>query len=773
MNRIEEAWQLRRSNPTLSRQYIEESMKLAVEEMDDLLMNHCYTVLGILNVYSNKYDSALSFLRKAEKFYYSYPNPLFYARNMNTQGMAHIILGDYTNAISVLHKGLDVSREHKIDEMTIFMLYNIAEIYKDTNNFDKSILNLQEAIALNIKQDHVLTGAILSSLALCYKKIGNEELAFVYVNTSIEHAEAMGDYHTLGLCYIVISLIYLDQEDYVNAKEYIFKSIAVREKTNDEFAIANSYTVLAQIHMKEEHYHKVIDLSEKALGLVINIHSDAILTELYTLLGQAHAKLGAYEKSVFYYNKLEYEQKKLFNANLEKSLSVLTAEQKIESIRKDAEIYRLSNIELKRKSNELSLISKIGQSLINALDFDIVIHQIYESLKEFMDVPIMALGLIDSDNNLNYRIILRYDEKLPSYIVKQTDNSLGLQAIKNNKTVYIDDFNHKDEKIVRLDNLDEDPVQSILFCPLYVDKRALGVLTLQSYEQKAYNKDSIRLLEGLSSYIAIAIDNANKASIISNTAKELAETIKMLELTQQDLVKAETLAGMGRLVAGVAHELNTPIGSSITTISFAQNINSSTNKMFENNMLTKKQLHEYFVKNEEALKTIDKGIKQASDMIKSFKSLAVTEQSLTQKKLGSNDLRKLLIGNVSYLLSKHSVQLDVNKTEFEVTTYPDIIIEILKQLISNSIHHSFIDIQNPRISIEFKEYGDTMIITHTDNGRKIDKKIQPFIFEPFFGTKKQDGFMGIGLNAVHNMVSQILKGSIEYHDGFIIKIKRK
>ncbi|MBI9012739.1 MAG: tetratricopeptide repeat protein [Clostridiales bacterium] len=772
ISKLEQAWSLRRENPDESYTLVEEIIQDSqiTQKLSDYY--DALTVKSILDIYKSNYKIAEKESLETYDYYKINPSPVFACRNANNLGMLYIIYGDFSKAISYLSNGLDYSKKNHVDEMSIFMLYNLAEIYKDIENFDKAILFLTEAIELNLNEEHLLSNVLYSSIAMCFQETGQPDEALIYSQKSIELSEYKKDMYSLGLCYIVIAQIRLMEKKYDEAKIFAEKSLNARLEIKDDFAIAVSYCRLAEIVLAQGFSNQSIDYAFKALKLVTELNSHAINPALYKVLCDAHKSIGLTDEALKYSELHCQTEKIIHDERLQKSISILSAEKSIESIKKYAEIYRLNNIELKKKSEELLLISKVGKALINALNIDQLLFDIYHNISVMINAPLLLVGLLNEDNFLEYKWILFNNERLEPHVVINDKHSLGYQAINGNRSIYIPHFNFSTYETERVGNDKQfDNISSVLFCPLYNKQRAIGVISLQSERENAYSKDDIVLMEGLSSYIAIAIENANKAEIISNTANKLQLTLNHLEETQEQLIKAEKLAGLGQLVAGVAHELNTPIGVSITMITHQLFSLEKLKSDFMKGKLKKQTLKDYIEESTNILSEVEKAILHSSEMIQSFKSLALTDYSFKIKTFTINELLTYISNEQRQKLNETHIKLITNTNYDIVSTYPRILNDIVSHFISNSINHSFINKENPIIQLSIKIEESNLVIQYKDNGIPIPLEVQSKMFDPFFSTKKIDGLMGIGLHAVHNMVTQVLKGTIEYDNGFIIKTK--
>jgi len=171
---IETAWQIRRSQTSDSLEMIQEIIESPQSEKE------YYAALNIKNIidlYHCNYDIAEKELIETFEFYKSVSDPLHSSRNANNLGILYMILGDLSKATTYLMNGLEVANANKIKEMSVFLYYNLAEIYKEIHNFDKAIYLLECAIMQDKSHTHPLSNVLYSSIGICYHEAKYEDKA--------------------------------------------------------------------------------------------------------------------------------------------------------------------------------------------------------------------------------------------------------------------------------------------------------------------------------------------------------------------------------------------------------------------------------------------------------------------------------------------------------------------------------------------------------------------------------------------------------------------
>lgn len=258
----------------------------------------------------------------------------------------------------------------------------------------------------------------------------------------------------------------------------------------------------------------------------------------------------------------------------------------------------------------------------------------------------------------------------------------------------------------------------------------------------------------------------------------LEVNLQNLKIAQNQLVEAEKMSALGGLVAGVAHEVNTPLGISITAASIFKHKIESLEKSIRANSLSKVELDEFIDDIKDADQILIKNLDRAALLVKNFKKISVDQSS---EKLGDFELNSYIgeiVSTFSSELRHHNIALEfqLSKEEIRMHSYPGAISQIIINLLQNAVFHAFEQTEDKKIILKTEIEDSHAIISCIDNGKGVSKEIAPKIFEPFVTTKRNNGGTGLGLNITYNLVTQHL-GGIIYLDttvaqgaGFIINI---
>ncbi len=256
---------------------------------------------------------------------------------------------------------------------------------------------------------------------------------------------------------------------------------------------------------------------------------------------------------------------------------------------------------------------------------------------------------------------------------------------------------------------------------------------------------------------------SNRTQALAASNKELELTLTSLKSTQEKLIVSEKMVSMVGLVTGVAHELNTPLGIMVTSIS---QIEDEIDKIFQkikSQQLTRNELQRSEKACRLGVELLSSNLNKSVQLIKSFKSLSTYTEPEQVQKFSVNKLIKSLSDSYQSELKEHNTQLIlVFIDEVIIKSYKDVIIDVLTQLIENSLTHAFNDINSPCITIRVSATNDDLIIDYLDNGVGLCEEGKHKIFELFYTTKRNSNCTGLGMPIIYNQVTQNLQGTISY-----------
>jgi ligand-binding sensor domain-containing protein/signal transduction histidine kinase len=416
----------------------------------------------------------------------------------------------------------------------------------------------------------------------------------------------------------------------------------------------------------------------------------------------------------------------------------------------------------------ISLLSEIGRKLTAKLDSESIMTMLYENVNELMDASVFGIGVYRPEREMiEYPFAIERGKRYAPYSRSMREpNQLAVWCIVNEREVFINNleaeyrnfidvltFTCGPEHMGTLDDgsLPEAPV-SLLYVPISVNGRMLGVVTVHSYQQNAYKQIHLDMLRTLASYVGIAFDNA--------------DAYRQLKSTQAQLVAQEKLAALGSLVAGVAHELNTPIGNSVLMASTLQEKTSAMARSFAGGGMRRSELAGYIEASEEASALIMRSLLNAADLVNSFKQVAVDQASAQRRRFCLEQAIHEIVATMMNQVRKAGHALEVAVPgDIVMDSFPGPLGQVIINFINNALLHAF---DQPggqmRLDVEALALGRVRIAFH-DNGKGIPVEHQARIFDPFFTTKMGQGGSGLGLNITYNIVTSLLGGHVWVESG--------
>ncbi|EEX94002.1 PAS/PAC sensor signal transduction histidine kinase [Vibrio orientalis CIP 102891 = ATCC 33934] len=240
---------------------------------------------------------------------------------------------------------------------------------------------------------------------------------------------------------------------------------------------------------------------------------------------------------------------------------------------------------------------------------------------------------------------------------------------------------------------------------------------------------------------------------------ELQNNIKQLQSVQNQLIEAEKQASLSKLVAGVAHEINTPVGLGITTSTHLEDLTDNIEKKVKENTLSRVDLDEFIDHSRDVTRILISNLTRAAEIIQRFKRLSSDNIHSLLEKLNIGQK----ISDTLLALGPNMKGIEIkceNFQDIEVKTDSGAIYHTISNLVLNAKNHAFENIEHPTVTIRMEDYNDQYVrITVADNGNGIDEEDQNKIFDPFFSTNRENGGTGLGLSIVYNVLARI-DGSI-------------
>lgn len=264
--------------------------------------------------------------------------------------------------------------------------------------------------------------------------------------------------------------------------------------------------------------------------------------------------------------------------------------------------------------------------------------------------------------------------------------------------------------------------------------------------------------------VALDIGERKGVELEVRKAKDAAEgALRNLRETQNSLIEAEKLAALGRLVAGVAHEVNNPVGISLTVASALERKTANFTAEVARGELRRSSLTEFLETSRDASSQLVANLNRAAELIQSFKQVAADRNYSDQRSFDLGDLTEQVVMSLRPGLRKHNLTLNVDcQPNLMMNSYPGPYGQVLTNLFLNSVAHAFPDGKPGTVDIQVRESGkDNVEILFSDNGCGMSLDVRRRAFDPFFTTRRDQGGTGLGLHIVYSIVTNRLGGRLD------------
>lgn len=335
---------------------------------------------------------------------------------------------------------------------------------------------------------------------------------------------------------------------------------------------------------------------------------------------------------------------------------------------------------------------------------------------------------------------------------------------------------YKSSSLAYLSDANIDPTLSVIDCPIRYNGELIGLLRCESNEDRQWAAAEGRFLANLADMIgrallaqrwqsaegSLQLANKRLEEKVKARTIELSDTLEDLNVTQNQLVEAKKMAALGGLVAGISHEINTPLGICITSISHLKSKTEKLEASFLSGEITEEDLTAFLKPAKETLELSQHHLQRAANLVKNFKQIAVDQNIDETSSFNLHDKLESLIISFRHELKVKTASMILNcPRTLRMTTFPGALNQVITNLTMNAIHHGFADKDGGTISIDVSEQpDDSFCLKFSDNGCGIPEENRSKIFDPFFTTRRYEGGTGLGLNILYNLVSHKMHGSV-------------
>lgn len=534
------AWEMVTSDMEAAYAAISEAKELCEASRYEAGLNECMLLEARYDGEMDRYFEALQKANEAYSSYVSRADLRGQIRACRVLGYLFSRHGKYNSALEHIFLALKLLKDsnYSVREglypIEVFLMNNVAFIYAETGR-DKEALNFfMKAYELTRGVGGSMVSTTLTNIAEMHLNTGDARMALRYNRMAMKEIERQKlGYLDLHNCYNSFGLIYQKIGRYREAMESFLSSLEAAKSGESKYNEIVSRLAIARLNLQTEDIEAAIDILTPAYSLADDIQANVLLKDICLTMAQTCECKGDMEKALRYFKKHMELNNAICTRDLEQRMSDYSAEFKAEQAVKDAEIYRLKNIELKQKSDELEesnrniqFISDIGRKITSSLDIEKVLYTIQDSIVKLMNVNVFAIGLYDDESKtVTFRMVVENSVRLSGFqkSVLEGDGYLH-KCIRTRSEIAVDDLLELEgEAAAGVDQIitNGEIPRSFIFSPLIFAGAVIGVITVQSYQPSAYTRTNVETIRALGSYIAVALNNSRQSEELHKKAKEL------------------------------------------------------------------------------------------------------------------------------------------------------------------------------------------------------------------------------------------------------------
>ena len=462
---------------------------------------------------------------------------------------------DYYNCAEKLTKILTNSKNYYKSlsfEFYAAKIYNnIGEIYRVLTCYESAIVYYNLANNIDRKLNYKATsGVVLSNLGNVEYHLGNYDKGLDYLNESLIYL-IDNDYKSgIAEAYGIVALIYEKKENYEECEKYFSMALDISSEISYVYSkidllldfsnfLENTGRRILAIDKLEEVYN--ISIDNKMFAKTMEICKRAI--RLYEKANDIDKANKYYKLYFIYEKKLEHIEMKKRTKHLKTKVKLDSLEVENISILEKSEAFRIKAEELTEIIKNISIISELGEKITTTLDLNQIYEMLENTIRSFMQVNTFGVGIYNDDKRtIQYKYLVENNVRTEMFEISlDNEASMAVKCLRQNKIIAINDMHN--EYLNYIDNIDyirsnKDSYEtnSAIYCPLIIDNKLIGVITIQAFEKNSFTMLTIEMIKALSSYAAIAINNAIKSMNLFVEIKRRKEIQEELENINNKLI---------------------------------------------------------------------------------------------------------------------------------------------------------------------------------------------------------------------------------------------
>ncbi len=509
---------------------------------------------GWIAIYRSKFEEALRFLDDSRQISRELGDAEGIAKTINARGVAFHNQSDYNRALDAYREGLTYAETEGLTGRTISVLNNIGEVYLEIKRFDDAEEYFRRALELlttgagsdaledllagraTLELDEAGASVVgnLGSIALTRHDFALAERCFAW---SLELAERAENRLIESELKTHLGVLALERGDHALAEKYHTESLRVSQTSKNSLTRTSTMIHLGGLHERLGQPEGALALYERALESALEAGSPYLESRACSRLAELLESSGEWERALEYHKRFARIRLDLLSQSSEQKLRSLTAQ--------------LESDRLRVANDRLQVINNFAQEITATLDLEEIFERVYRNINEIIDATVIGIALYDdASGTLDFKLLMEEGEPLdPVQLSVDRTDSFSAWAIRERREVVIEDREAEGGRYLQ----DSSPQwggeqsSSLVFLPLIIKDRIVGLLTVQSRRTNAYSDLDLQVIRAVSSFVAIALDNAiivNRVNLLNQIVRREKDELESVYRQISFLANHDHLTGL-------------------------------------------------------------------------------------------------------------------------------------------------------------------------------------------------------------------------------------
>ncbi|MCB0400542.1 MAG: tetratricopeptide repeat protein [Flavobacteriales bacterium] len=538
-------WKIVRNNP--SRALSEAHATLSKAKESDYTAGIAWALgnIGAAELWQSNYEEALEHTTSARELLHQAGDLEHEVDMLYNLCVIFYFLGEYEKQIHYAKEALNLANEISYDSGKASALNGIGLAYYTTDENEEAIKYLKEGKEIAEKIDDKATLLkILDSIGQSYYNLKQYDEALTYKTGCAKVSNEVGEKSIEAYALDGIGEIYLRKQDFENALAYFNQSLALRKELGFKAGEAETNMHMGELYFAIGKNDLAIENLKASIALATDLKAHEIISKSELLLANHYEKVEDFKHYITHF-KAYHAARDQFNKEAEsKKLRTFELKGRLEQMREEKALLEQKNEQLNNYFQDVQTLSEIGNEITTSLSISEINQKVYENVNKLMKADGFGIGIWhEEDNTLSFPGYIENGEKLEANAYDLNDmNRLACVCFNNQQEIVINNFTEEYQQYIpkMLAPVVGKSVQSIIYLPLTIKGRKIGVVTVQCFEEDAYSDYHVNFIKNLAIYISIALDNARMYESMEEEVKN-----RTIEL-EKNYENSELLSKMGQ-----------------------------------------------------------------------------------------------------------------------------------------------------------------------------------------------------------------------------------